>query len=196
MYEGWGKRALDLGAAGLLLAVLAPVLLTVALLVRLRLGQPVLFRQTRAGRGGRAFRILKFRSMREGPGPDAERLDGFGRALRRSALDELPQLVNVLRGEMSLVGPRPLPLDYLRHYTPRHALRLRVRPGLTGPAVIAGRNEVPWPARLELDAAYAKAPPTLLGDLRILGATLPVWLSGRGAQAPGHATMPPLTGPE
>jgi lipopolysaccharide/colanic/teichoic acid biosynthesis glycosyltransferase len=196
MYEGWGKRALDLGAAGLLLAVLAPVLLAVALLVRLRLGQPVLFRQTRAGRGGRAFRILKFRSMREGPGPDAERLDGFGRALRRSALDELPQLVNVLRGEMSLVGPRPLPLDYLRHYSPRHALRLRGRPGLTGPAVIAGRNEVPWPARLELDAAYAEAPPTLLGDLRILGATLPVWLSGRGAQAPGHATMPPLTGPE
>ena len=196
MYERWGKRALDLGAAGLLLALLAPVLLVVALLVRLRLGRPVLFRQIRAGRDGRGFRILKFRSMREGPGPDADRLDGFGRALRRSALDELPQLVNVLRGEMSLVGPRPLPLDYLRHYTPRHALRLRGRPGLTGPVVIAGRNEVPWPARLELDAAYAEAPPTLRGDLRILGATLPVWLSGRGAQAPGHATMPPLTGSE
>ena len=196
MYEAWGKRALDLGAAALLLALLAPVLLAVALLVRLRLGRPVLFRQSRAGRDGRGFRILKFRSMREGPGPDAERLDGFGRALRRSALDELPQLVNVLRGEMSLVGPRPLPQDYLRHYTPRHALRLRVRPGLTGPVVIAGRNEVPWPARLELDAAYAEAPPTLRGDLQILGATLPVWLSGRGAQAPGHATMPPLTGSE
>lgn len=196
MYEAWGKRALDLGAAGLLLALLAPMLLAVALLVRLRLGRPVLFLQTRAGRDGRGFRILKFRSMRVGPGPDAERLDGFGRALRRSALDELPQLVNVLRGEMSLVGPRPLPLDYLRHYGPRHALRLRVRPGLTGPVVAAGRNEVDWPARLELDATYAKAPPTLHGDLRILGATLPVWLSGRGAQAPGHATMPPLIGPE
>jgi lipopolysaccharide/colanic/teichoic acid biosynthesis glycosyltransferase len=196
MYEAWGKRALDLGAAGLLLVVLAPVLLAVALLVRWRVGRPVLFIQTRAGRGGRGFRIFKFRSMRDGPGPDAERLDGFGRALRRSALDELPQLVNVLRGEMSLVGPRPLPLDYLRHYSPRHALRLRVRPGLTGPVVIAGRNEVPWPARLELDAAYAEAPLTLRGDLRIFGATLPVWLSGRGAQAPGHATMPPLTGSE
>lgn len=196
MYEAWGKRALDLGAAALLLAVLAPVLLAVALLVRLRLGRPVLFLQTRAGRGGRAFRIFKFRSMREGPGPDAERLDSFGRALRRSALDEWPQLVNVLRGEMSLVGPRPLPLAYLRHYTPRQALRLRVRPGLTGPVVIAGRNEVPWPLRLELDAAYAVAPPTLRGDLRMMGATLPVWLSGRGARAPGHATMPPLTGSE
>ena len=196
MYEAWGKRALDFGAAALLLALLAPVLLAVALLVRLRLGRPVLFLQTRAGRDGRGFRILKFRSMRVGPGPDAERLDGFGRALRRSALDELPQLVNVLRGEMSLVGPRPLPLDYLRHYGPRHALRLRVRPGLTGPVVVAGRNEVDWPARLELDATYAEAPPTLHGDLRILSATLPVWLSGRGAQAPGHVTMPPLTGPE
>ena len=196
MYEAWGKRALDLGTAALLLAVLAPVLLAVALLVRLRLGRPVLFRQTRAGRDGRCFRILKFRSMREGLGSDAERLEGFGRALRRSALDELPQLVNVLRGEMSLVGPRPLLLDYLRHYTPRHAVRLRVRPGLTGPVVIAGRNAVPWPTRLELDAAYAQAPLTLRGDLRILGATLPVWLSGRGAQAPAHATMPPLTGPE
>lgn len=196
MYEAWGKRALDLGAATLLLALLAPMLLAVALLVRLRLGRPVLFLQTRAGRDGRGFRICKFRSMREGPGPDADRLDGFGRALRRSALDELPQLVNILRGEMSLVGPRPLPLDYLRHYSSRHALRLRVRPGLTGPVVIAGRNEVDWPARLELDAAYAETPPTLRGDLRILGATLPVWLAGRGAQAPGHATMPPLTGPE
>jgi lipopolysaccharide/colanic/teichoic acid biosynthesis glycosyltransferase len=192
MYEAWGKRALDLGAAALLLAVLTPVLLAVALLVRLRLGRPVLFQQTRAGRNGQGFRILKLRSMREGPGPDAERLDGFGRALRRSALDELPQLVNVLRGEMSLVGPRPLPLDYRRHYTPRHALRLRVRPGLTGPVVIAGRNEVPWPLRLDLDAAYAEAPPTLSGDLRILIATLPVWLCGRGSQAPGHASMPPL----
>jgi len=196
MYDAWGKRALDLGVAGLLLAVLAPLLLAVALLVRLRLGRPALFIQTRAGRGGQAFRIVKFRSMRDGPGPDAERLDGFGRALRRSALDELPQLVNVLRGEMSLVGPRPLPLDYLRHFTPRHALRLLVRPGLTGPVVAAGRNAVDWPARLELDAAYAEAPPTLRGDLRILAATLPVWLSGRGAQAPGHATMPPLTGSE
>ena len=196
MYDAWGKRALDMVAASLLLVALAPLLLLVALLVRLRLGRPVLFVQLRAGRGGRAFRILKFRSMRDGAGSDAERLDVFGRALRRSALDELPQLLNVLRGEMSLVGPRPLPLDYLRHYAPRHALRFRVRPGLTGPVVAAGRNEVDWPARLELDAAYAAAPLTLRGDLRLLAATLPVWLAGRGAHARGHATMPPFTGAE
>jgi lipopolysaccharide/colanic/teichoic acid biosynthesis glycosyltransferase len=192
MYEAWGKRALDIAAAALLLAALAPLLALVAALVRLRLGSPVLFVQFRAGRDGRPFRILKFRSMREGPGSDAERLDGFGRALRRSGLDELPQLVNVLRGEMSLVGPRPLPLDYLRHYTPRQALMLRARPGLAGPGVAAGRNAVPWAERLELGAAYAEAPPSLRRDLRLLVASLGVWLAGRGAHAPGHATMPPL----
>jgi lipopolysaccharide/colanic/teichoic acid biosynthesis glycosyltransferase len=196
MYEAWGKRAFDIAAAGLLLVVLAPVVLLVAVLVRLRLGSPVLFTQQRAGRGGRGFQILKFRSMREGPGSDAERLDGFGRGLRRSALDEVPQLLNVLRGEMSLVGPRPLPLDYLRHYSARHGLRLRVRPGLTGPVVAAGRNEVGWAERLELDAAYAEAGPSLRGDLLLLAATMPVWFAGRGATARGHATMPPLTGPE
>jgi lipopolysaccharide/colanic/teichoic acid biosynthesis glycosyltransferase len=196
MYEAWGKRAFDIAAAGLLLVVLAPVVLLVAVLVRLRLGSPVLFTQQRAGRGGRGFQILKFRSMREGPGSDAERLDGFGRGLRRSALDEVPQLLNVLRGEMSLVGPRPLPLDYLRHYSARHGLRLRVRPGLTGPVVVAGRNEVGWAERLELDAAYAEAGPSLRGDLLLLAATMPVWFAGRGATARGHATMPPLTGPE
>jgi lipopolysaccharide/colanic/teichoic acid biosynthesis glycosyltransferase len=195
-YEAWGKRGFDLVAATLLLVMFTPVLLIVALMVRLWLGRPVLFLQLRAGRGGRAFRIVKFRSMRDGDAPDAERLNRFGRALRRSALDELPQLLNILRGEMSLVGPRPLPLDYLRYYAPRHALRFRVRPGLTGPVVAAGRNQVAWAARLELDAAYAAAPLTLRGDLRIIGATLPVWLAGRGANARGHATMPPLTGPE
>ncbi|WP_372622878.1 sugar transferase [Falsiroseomonas sp.] len=194
MYEAWGKRALDIAAAALLLALLAPLFALVAALVRIRLGRPVLFIQLRAGRGGRPFRILKFRSMRDGPGSDAERLDGFGRLLRGSCLDELPQLVNVLRGEMSLVGPRPLPLDYLRHYSPRQALMLRVRPGLAGPGIAAGRNAVPWAERLELGAAYAEAPPSLRADLRLLGASLGVWLVGRGVHAPGHATMPPFTG--
>jgi len=132
--------------------------------------------------------------MREGPGTDAERLAGFGRALRASGLDELPQLLNVLRGEMSLVGPRPLPLDYLRHYSPRQAQLLRARPGIAGPGVAAGRNAVAWNDRLELAAAYADRPPTLGRDLRLIGATLRVWLSGRGARAPGHSTMPPLIG--
>jgi lipopolysaccharide/colanic/teichoic acid biosynthesis glycosyltransferase len=196
MYERWGKRAFDLLGATLLLLALAPVILLVALAVRLRLGAPVFFVQRRAGRGGRPFALLKVRSMREGPGSDAERLDGFGRALRRCGLDELPQLLNVLRGEMSLVGPRPLPLHYLRHYSPRQARMLRVRPGIAGPGVAAGRNAVPWAQRLELNAAYALAPPSLRRDLALIGATLRVWISGRGATAPGHATMPPFGGDE
>lgn len=196
MYERWGKRACDIAAAALLLVLLAPAMLTVALLVRLRLGSPVGFVQLRAGRGGRAFRLLKFRSMAEGAGSDAERLDRFGRLLRLTALDELPQLVNVLRGEMTLIGPRPLPLDYLPHYSARQAVRLRVRPGLTGPGVAAGRNAVGWIERLELDAAYAETPPTLRGDLRLAFATLGVLAAGRGAHARGHATMPPFTGAE
>ena len=129
MYERWGKRALDLTGAAFLLALLAPLLGLAALAVLLALGRPVLFRQARAGRGGRPFVLLKFRSMAEGPGEDAARLGRFGRALRASALDELPQLVNVLRGEMSLVGPRPLPAEYLALYTARQARRLRARPG-------------------------------------------------------------------
>jgi lipopolysaccharide/colanic/teichoic acid biosynthesis glycosyltransferase len=194
MYEAWGKRVFDVVAATLLLVLLSPLFLLAAALVRLRLGRPLLFIQRRAGRGGRAFRILKFRSMHDGPGSDAERMDGFCRALRLSGLDELPQLVNVLRGEMSIVGPRPLPLEYLRHYTPRQALMLRVRPGLAGPGVAAGRNAVPWSERLELGARYAESPPTLRGDLRLIGASLGILVAGRGATAPGHATMPTFGG--
>ena len=160
MYERWGKRAVGpASGAAALLALLAPVLALVALAVLLALGRPVLFRQARAGRGGRPFVLLKFRSMAEGPGEDAARLSRFGRALRASALDELPQLLNVLRGEMSLVGPRPLPPAYLALYTERQARRLRVRPGLAGLAQAAGRNAVPWERRLALDARYADARP-------------------------------------
>ncbi len=193
MYERWGKRACDLLGTALLLPLLAPLLALTALAVLLALGRPVLFRQVRAGRGGRPFTLLKFRSMAEGPGPDAERLTPFGRVLRASALDELPQLLNVLRGEMSLVGPRPLPLDYLPLYTPRQAQRLRVRPGLAGLAQAAGRNAVPWAERLELDARYA-ARPSLRGDAAILLRCLWLALRGRGVAAPGHATMPAFRG--
>ena len=194
LYERWGKRGFDIAAALLLLLALAPLLALVAMAVRLRLGRPVLFVQTRAGCGGRPVRLPKFRSMREGAGSDADRLDRFGRALRASALDELPQLVSVLRGEMSLVGPRPLPMAYLPHYTPRQRLRCDVRPGLAGPGVAAGRNAIGWPERLERDAGYAASPPSLRRDIGLLRRTLGVWLAGRGAHAPGHATMPPFTG--
>jgi len=193
MYSAGGKRALDVLGALLLLGLLAPLLLLVALLVRGRLGRPVLFRQERAGLGGAPFTLWKFRTMREGGGSDAERLTPLGRALRAAALDELPQLVNVLRGEMSLVGPRPLPPAYTLRFTPRQAERLRVRPGLCGLAQSMGRNAVPWEARFEWDARYA-ARVTAWGDALIVLRCLRVLLRGRGVTAEGHATMPPFTG--
>lgn len=190
MYARFGKRALDLIGAALLLAALLPLMAAVALAVRLALGPPVVFRQLRAGRGGAPFTVLKFRTLREGPGDDAARMTRLGRRLRALALDELPQLVNVLRGEMSLVGPRPLPLDYLPLYSPRQALRLAVRPGLAGLAQAAGRNAVGWEERLELDACYAECPPSLSRDLLLLARCAALAVTGRGAAAPGHATMP------
>jgi len=194
MYARFGKRALDAAGAALLLALLAPAMLGVAWAVRAALGAPVLFRQVRAGQGGAPFTVLKFRTLRAGPGDDAARMTRLGRVLRALALDELPQLVNVLRGEMSLVGPRPLPLDYVPLYSPRQALRLRVRPGLAGLAQAAGRNAVGWETRLELDARHAEAPPRLARDLALLLRCVALALSGRGAAAPGHATMPAFRG--
>jgi len=194
IYPRFGKRALDLTVAVLLLIPLVPLAGLVALAVAVALGRPVLFRQVRAGRHGMPFTLLKFRSMSEAEADDAARMTAFGRRLRASGLDELPQLVNVLRGEMSVVGPRPLPVAYTARYGPRQALRLRVRPGLAGAAQALGRNAVPWPLRLEADAAYAAAPLTFMGDVRALLGSLRVLLSGRGASAPGHATMPPFEG--
>ncbi len=195
--NGGGKRAADLVGAALLLALLAPVLAAAALAVRLTLGRPVLFRQLRAGRGGAPFVLLKLRSMRAPrlPGEsDAARLTPLGRRLRATAIDEIPQLVNVLRGEMSLVGPRPLPPDYTPLYTPRQALRLALRPGIAGLAQAAGRNAVPWEVRLELDARYAAGPITAGGDARLLLACLRLLLRAEGVSAPGHATMPRFRG--
>jgi lipopolysaccharide/colanic/teichoic acid biosynthesis glycosyltransferase len=194
IYARLGKPVLDRMAAAVLLVLLAPVFVLVAIRVWRALGRPLLFRQARAGLGGKPFTLLKFRSMAEGTGADADRLDAFGGRLRASGLDELPQLINVLRGEMSLVGPRPLPLAYVAHYSPRQAQRLRVKPGLAGPGVAAGRNAVDWPRRLELDAAYAMAGPSLPRDLALLWGTLCVWLHGSGVHAPGHATMPTFQG--
>ncbi len=197
MYDRFGKRALDLSGAGLALLLLSPLLAATALAVALALGRPVLFRQERAGRHGRPFTLIKFRSMREGPGDDAARLTPFGRALRASALDELPQLWNVLRGEMSLVGPRPLPMAYTQRFSPRQRLRLAVRPGLAGVAQAAGRNGVPWDERLELDARYASvARASLWRDLRAMLGTALILLKRKGVSAPGHATMPAFNEPD
>jgi lipopolysaccharide/colanic/teichoic acid biosynthesis glycosyltransferase len=170
--------------------------------VRLALGSPVLYRDERAGLGGRPFQLVKFRSMTETKGPDGsllpdgQRLGAFGRFLRRTSLDELPQLVNVLAGDMSMVGPRPLPLRYTARYSPRQATRLLVRPGLTGLAQTHGRNSVAWPERLEYDAQYVEKmgrPGAALTDFRIVLVTLVqiFWqaVTGRGVAAPGSATM-------
>jgi len=192
MYETWGKRGFDVLVSGLLLLAALPLLLGTALLVALALGRPVLFVQWRAGRAGRPFRLVKFRSMARCEGPDALRLSRFGRVIRALALDELPQLWLVLRGRMSLVGPRPLPSDYTPLYTPREASRLRVRPGLCGLAQAQGRNAVPWPQRLEWDARYVERI-SFLGDLRILAGCALVLLRGEGVHAAGEATMAPLS---
>ena len=189
------KRTIDvLGAAGGLIA-LAPVLLLIALAVRRSLGSPVLFRQIRAGRHGDPFELLKFRTMTEArdaagqPLPDERRLTRLGGWLRATSLDELPELINVLRGDMSLVGPRPLLPEYLPHYSAEQARRHEVRPGLTGWAAVQGRNALSWQRRLALDVWYVDN--WSLGlDLKILLMTAIKVLKREGISAEGHATMP------
>jgi sugar transferase EpsL len=192
--SGLAKRAFDLVASIGLLVVLSPVLLALSLLVRWRLGSPVLFRQTRPGLGGRPFELRKFRTMHDTRGPngdllsDAERLTPLGRFLRASSLDELPELLNVLRGEMSLVGPRPLLAEYLPLYSPEQGRRHEVRPGITGWAQVNGRNALDWPARLTLDVWYVDHRSFWL-DLRILWLTFWKVVRREGISQPGQATM-------
>ncbi len=194
-----GKRAFDLVAAGLVLVVSLPVQGVVAILVRAQLGSPVLFRQERPGLDGQPFRIVKFRTMtdaRDDAGrllPDEVRLTRFGRVLRSSSLDELPELWNVVRGDMSLVGPRPLLTKYLPLYTSEQARRHEVRPGLTGWAQVNGRNAAGWHERLAMDTWYVDHVSLAL-DLRILLTTLREVLSRSGISAPGHATAPEFRG--
>ncbi len=193
------KRLMDiLGAmAGLLL--LAPVIVLLSLLVRIKLGSPVLFRQTRPGRAGQAFQMAKFRTMtdaRDANGellPDAERLTGFGQFLRSSSLDELPELWNVLKGDMSLVGPRPLLMEYLPLYTERQARRHVVRPGITGWAQINGRNALSWDEKFELDVWYVENR-TLWLDIKILFLTVWKVIKRDDINQDGEATMTRFTG--
>ena len=187
------KRLFDVVAAAVLLVVTAPVLLVAALAVRATMGAPVLFRQARVGQGGRVFTLLKLRTMRTGAGRDADRLTALGRVLRSTSIDELPQLWNVLRGDMSLVGPRPLLPEYLGRYSPEQARRHEVRPGLTGLAQVEGRNTASWEERLALDVAYVDSW-TIGGDLRIMARTVASVLGRRGVSAEGHATMPEFQG--
>lgn len=193
------RRAFDLAGATIALVGLAPVVATIALLVRVTLGSPVLFRQQRTGRFGRPFTLHKFRTMRiafDAHGdalPDEARITRVGAWLRRTSLDELPELWDVLRGRMSLVGPRPLVADYQALYNERQARRHDVRPGITGWAQVNGRNGVPWEDRFELDVWYVENASPML-DLRILGQTIPAVLSGRGVTPPGRAFMEPFNG--
>jgi sugar transferase EpsL len=189
------KRAIDLCGATVGLVLLAPVLLLIALAVRSSLGPPVLFRQGRAGLHGDRFELLKFRTMtdaRDATGalcPDGQRLTRFGNWLRSTSLDELPELINVLRGDMSLVGPRPLLLDYLSHYSAEQARRHEVHPGITGWAAVHGRNATSWDRRLALDVWYVDHWSLSL-DLKILLMTVVKVLKREGISAAGHATMP------
>ncbi len=193
------KRAVDVFVAATLLLVGLPVLLAVAALVAVKLGRPVLFRQRRPGIGGRPFWMVKFRSMRDvrdAAGrllPDDQRLTRFGRMLRASSLDELPELWNVLRGDMSLVGPRPLLMQYLDRYSPRQARRMEVRPGITGWAQVNGRNALSWEERFELDVWYVDNQSLLL-DLKILMLTALRVVQRDGVSAQGHVTMPEFMG--
>ncbi|HVX40264.1 MAG TPA: sugar transferase [Gemmatimonadaceae bacterium] len=193
-----GKRILDLGLVVLTAPVWIPLLIVVALCVRVALGSPILFVQERPGWRGQPFRLMKFRSMRDafderGPLPDAQRLTRFGRFLRSTSLDELPELVNVLRGDMSLVGPRPLLMQYLPLYSPRQGRRHEVRPGITGWAQINGRNLSSWPERFEQDVWYVDHASFSL-DCRILASTLSRVVAREGIAHPGAATMPPFSG--
>jgi lipopolysaccharide/colanic/teichoic acid biosynthesis glycosyltransferase len=193
------KRAVDVLGSALGLVALSPVLLVLATMIRSRLGTPVLFTQVRPGLRGRPFTIYKFRTMLDAsdahgrPLPDEERLTPFGRALRSSSLDELPELVNVLKGDMSLVGPRPLIMDYLDRYTPEQARRMEVPPGITGLAQVEGRNAVSWEERFRLDVEYVDTWSLWL-DASILWRTLRIVVAREGISAEGHATMPPFEG--
>lgn len=192
------KRTLDLVVAVPVLLVSLPLQGAVAIAVALFLGRPVLFRQTRPGRHGQPFQILKFRSMRPvdlaaGLVDDDARLTRFGRILRSTSLDELPALWNVVRGEMSLVGPRPLLMQYLDRYSVEQMRRHDVPPGLTGLAQVAGRNSLSWEERLQLDIEYATTRSLWL-DLKILISTIGVVLRRTGISAEGTATMPEFSG--
>lgn len=193
------KRGFDVIASLTALIVLSPVLLVVALLVRSRLGSPVLFRQVRPGLGGQPFEMIKFRTMLDALGPDgqplsdAERLTPFGRWLRSTSLDELPELWNVLKGDMSLVGPRPLLMEYLPLYSAEQARRHEVRPGVTGWAQVNGRNAIGWEQKFKLDIWYVDNRSLRL-DWRIIAMTVLKIIRRDGISAEGSATMERFVG--
>lgn len=193
------KRVLDILGAAIGLIVFSPILIAISLIIRAEMGSPVLFSQTRAGRNGEPFRMIKFRTMRDAinadgrPLPDAERLTELGRLLRSSSLDELPELWNVLKGDMSLVGPRPLLMEYLPLYSVEQARRHEVRPGVTGWAQVNGRNAISWEEKFALDVWYVDNRSLWL-DLKIIWLTIRKVIKRDGISAAGEATMSKFTG--
>ena len=187
------KRLIDVTLALFALVVSAPIQAVIALLIRRNMGSPVLFQQERPGRFGQPFTLVKFRTMRVGQQNDSVRLTPLGQLLRSTSLDELPTLWNVVKGEMSLVGPRPLLMQYLDLYTPAQARRHEVRPGITGLAQIMGRNSLSWDQRLTADVLYVDHRSVLL-DLTIILRTVHAVVSRRGISAHGHPTMPEFSG--
>ncbi len=194
------KRLMDVLGAGLGLLLFSPVLIVVAIMIWRQMGAPVLFRQIRPGLHGKPFQMIKFRTMRDAVDakgnalPDGERLTRLGRFLRASSLDELPELWNVLKGDMSLVGPRPLLMEYLPLYSPEQTRRHDVRPGVTGWAQINGRNAISWDQKFALDLWYVGNRSIAL-DLKIIWMTIRKVAKRDGISAAGEATMPKFTGP-
>lgn len=193
-YERFIKRPQDFLCALLATIVLSPVMLITAILVRIKLGSPVLFTQDRPGRNGKVFKLYKFRTMlqpapgKEDPKYDAERLTSFGKLLRSTSLDELPELFNMLKGDMAVVGPRPLLVRYLDRYDAHQARRHEVRPGFTGLAQVRGRNAISWEEKFDWDVRYVDHV-TFLGDWKIIFETVKTVLKREGISAAGEATM-------
>lgn len=201
LYEKYIKRPQDFLCALLAAIVLSPVMLVTAILVRIKLGSPVLFTQDRPGRDGKTFKLYKFRTMvppKDGivdPIQDVVRLTPFGKKLRAASLDELPELFNIIKGDMAVVGPRPLLVRYLERYTPHQARRHEVRPGFTGLAQVHGRNAISWEEKFEWDVKYIERI-TFLGDWKIIFKTVKTVLKREGISAAGEATMEEFMGNE
>lgn len=199
IYEKYIKRILDFTLSLIALICLSPILLIVAILVRVKLGSPIIFKQQRPGKDEKIFTLYKFRTMTDEKDengnllPDSERLTKFGKILRSTSLDELPELVNILKGDMAIVGPRPLLVEYLELYNEEQKHRHDIRPGLTGLAQVSGRNAITWEEKFKEDIQYIKKI-TLLGDIKIILKTVGKVFKREGISQEGNETMERFTG--